>query len=62
MAVSMAKQQGLPLDQRFLLNIDDAKKRKEKSVRQQKKARQDDIHRLGTEALPLPAGWTSRRL
>lgn len=62
MAVSMAKQQGLPPSQRFLLNINDAKQKREKGARQQKKAHEDDIHRLGSEALPPPAGKNSYHL
>ena len=57
----MAKQQSLPLDQRFLLHVANAEERKENGIQDQKKARQDDVHSDIKVVLDPSARQTSQR-
>ena len=50
--MSMAGQQGLRPNERFMLNVADATEKRKKTLQGQKKARQDDVDRLEKKALP----------
>lgn len=60
-SISMISQHDLSLNQRYLMNIADDIKKREKDAEDDRKSRQDDIDRLAQRALSMSIGQTFQR-